>query len=74
MKQNFGVPLSRNEMKNVMGGYVDAGTCQAQIRNGSGDLVVVENLSSGAAQSAYGMVHWCCSQCCTASWSYKDNC
>ena len=31
MKQNFGVPLSRNEMKNVMGGYVE-GPCNGTDR------------------------------------------
>ncbi len=40
MKQNFGVPLSRNEMKNVMGGSVPPdGTCRATAYCGSNGSV-----------------------------------
>ncbi|MDO8997843.1 MAG: hypothetical protein Q7U77_14550 [Sediminibacterium sp.] len=63
--------LTRLQMKRVKGGH---GTCQALVQNSNGDINVIENQTAGSASSAPGMLHWCCDSCCTASWSYKDNC
>ncbi len=69
MLQNFGTALSREQMKNVKGGY--EGTCQALIEPGmaGNPPVVVTGLSMGEASGANGMIHWCCDSCSTASWA-----
>jgi hypothetical protein len=64
--------LTRLQMKRVKGGH---GTCQALVPNSDGNgTTVLEGMSAGEASGAHGMIHWCCDQCCTATWSYKDNC
>ena len=70
--------LSKDEMKMVVGGLEDnspvSGNCQALVRGGLGDAVVIETLSPGEASGINDMIHWCCDSCCTASWAYHDNC
>lgn len=65
-------------MKMVNGGQKDNGgsSCQALVQQGSNSqgTVVIEGLSSGAASSYPGMIHWCCDSCCTATWAYHDGC
>ena len=64
--------LTRDEMKKVMGGMVDGGSCAYSQPGGSasGGMVVTYGVSKESAQSgaaAFGG-NWCCSSCSTASW------
>ena len=73
MKTNFGTPLSRNEMKHVMGGVQQpVGNCAAE--DSSGGVTGIDNTSKASAMSyasAHG-THWCCDHCSSASWYNGD--
>ncbi len=68
--------LSRSEMKKIMAGSNNDATCQALVKrgDGSGGTVVIENQTPGSAAGAPGMIHYCCSSCCTATWAYHSGC
>ncbi len=60
--------LSRDEMKQIMGGFA-GGTCQAQVALAHGGFTVLPGLSAAEAQHQTGMVHWCCDSCASTSWA-----
>ena len=64
--EGLGRSLSKNEMKKINAG----GSCQSYV---GGTLFVAET-SAQAQQSVAGGGQWCCTSCCSASWSSKVGC
>lgn len=65
--------LTREEMKNVLGGnFPPGGSCAYSQPHGSasGGMVVTYNVSRADAESGAASFggNWCCDSCATASW------
>ncbi len=61
--------LSKDDMKQIVGGNAPLGTCQAKVSVVGGGYTVFAGLSASEAQNQAGMVNWCCESCATASWA-----
>ncbi|MBS1579275.1 MAG: hypothetical protein JST29_06505 [Bacteroidetes bacterium] len=82
MKKKFahlGRILTREEAKMIVGGTAPVddvddggGSCQAQGEAGHVWTGLDMETARYEAQSAGG--HWCCAQCCTATWANHSNC
>jgi bacteriocin-like protein len=58
--------LSRNEMKNVIGGKLAEGSGSCASVNAAGEVMYNQTQAQASGVGAGG--HWCCASCGTASW------
>jgi hypothetical protein len=67
--------LSRNEMKQLVGGLLDTGGgCQVENRGSYDRTLSADSLREARLMAADLGGHYCCASCCTATWADHTGC